>query len=154
MEDNMQGSALFKIRATGILIIDNEILIVKQKVNSNRNWSLPGGRIEGKETIKDGLERELLEETGLEVKCKKLLYLCEKNNFEERYLHITFLVEKMGGEIKLPTNEFDKNPISEVKFIKCNKLIEYGFSEKFQGLVLDGFKNAGNYMGDKINIGL
>jgi ADP-ribose pyrophosphatase YjhB (NUDIX family) len=150
----MEKTALFKIRATGLLVFDDKILIVKQKVNENRNWSLPGGRVEENEIIVEGLKREILEETGIVIKCIRLLYLCEKINSNERYLHITFLVEKTGGEIKLPTNEYDENPISDVKFINTNELIEYGFSEKFQRIVLDGFQNAGNYMGDKINIGL
>jgi ADP-ribose pyrophosphatase YjhB (NUDIX family) len=150
----MGKTAIFKIRATGILIIDNKLLIVKQKVDDNRNWSLPGGRVENNETITEGLERELLEETGIIIKCDKLLYLCERINKDERYLHITFLANKIGGEIRLPTNEYDLNPINDVKFVDCNKLIEYGFSRKFQDLVLNGFENAGNYMGDKKNIGL
>jgi len=144
---------LFKIRATGILIENNKILIVKQKVNENRNWSLPGGKVEN-ETIKNALERELYEETGIKVECGKLLYLCEKLEEIEPLLHITFLVKKIGGEIKLPDNSLELNPIYDVKFIDCNKLMEYGFSEKFQTIVLKGFEDSGNYMGDKSNIGL
>jgi len=34
-----------KIRVTGILIEDERILIVKQRVNDKRKWSLPGGHI-------------------------------------------------------------------------------------------------------------
>ena len=33
-----------EVRVTGILIEDEKILLVKQKV-ANRNWSLPGGRV-------------------------------------------------------------------------------------------------------------
>lgn len=37
---------LLQVRVTGILIEKENLLIVKQKV-SDRNWSLPGGRVEG-----------------------------------------------------------------------------------------------------------
>ena len=144
----------FRIRATGVLIIENKILLVRQEVTKNRNWSLPGGKVEENETLTNALEREIFEETGLNVKCIKLLYLCEKFSTKEPYLHITFLLEMVGGKIKLPTNEYESTPISDVKFVDCNKLKEYGFSEKFQNIVLNGFKDAGNYMGDKSNIGL
>ncbi len=35
---------VMQVRVTGILIEDEKILLVKQKV-ANRNWSLPGGRV-------------------------------------------------------------------------------------------------------------
>lgn len=38
----MSINELFKIRPTGILIEDDKILIVRQKVNDARSWSLPG----------------------------------------------------------------------------------------------------------------
>jgi len=35
-----------KVRVTGILIENGKILLVKQKVNAQRKWSLPGGTLE------------------------------------------------------------------------------------------------------------
>ena len=145
---------LFQIRVTGVLIEDGKILLVKQKVSPNRSWSLPGGRLEQGETIEEGLVRELFEETGLKVKVVKLLYLCEKPDSIPSLLHITFLVERICGEIKLPTNEFNENPIYDVKLVDVNKLTSYGFSELFQNIVKKGFSSAGNYMGLKSEIGL
>lgn len=145
---------LFQIRGTGILIEDGKILLVKQKVSQNRTWSLPGGRVEQGETLEEGVIRELFEETGLNVKIIKLLYVCEKIDVNPPILHITFLLEKESGEIKLPTNEFDENPIYDVKMVDINELTEYGFSEVFQDIVKNRFPNAGNYMGLKSSIGL
>jgi len=36
----------FQIRVTGILIENKKILLVKQKIEPNRAWSLPGGRVD------------------------------------------------------------------------------------------------------------
>ena len=145
---------LFQIRVTGLLIENGKILLVNQKVSPNRSWSLPGGRLEQGETLEQGIVRELFEETGLNVKVVKLLYICEKINVVSPLLHITFLLERVSGEIKLPTNEFDENPIHDVKFIDINELTNYGFSELFQDIVKKEFPNAGNYMGLKSAIGL
>jgi ADP-ribose pyrophosphatase YjhB (NUDIX family) len=145
---------LFQIRVTGLLIEDGKILLVNQKVSSSRSWSLPGGRLEQGETLEEGIVREIYEETGLNVKVIKLLYVCEKPDVTPLLLHITFMLERVSGEIKLPTNEFDKNPIHDVKFIEINELTNYGFSELFQDLVKKDFPNAGNYMGLKSAIGL
>jgi ADP-ribose pyrophosphatase YjhB (NUDIX family) len=145
---------LFQIRVTGLLIEDRKILLVKQKVSASRSWSLPGGRLEQGETLEEGIVRELFEETGLNVKVTNLLYICEKTDVTPPLLHITFLLERVSGEIKLASNEFDENPIHDVKFIDINELINYGFSELFQDIVKKEFPSAGNYMGLKSSIGL
>ena len=150
----MNQEYTFNIRITGILIENNEILLVQQKLSDKRNWSLPGGRLERGETLSQGLIREMKEETGLDVEIVRMLYLCDVAASSNTILHITFLIKRIGGEIELPSNEFDENPIHDVKFIPISELVQYGFSEKFIQVIRDGFSNAGNYVGDKINIGL
>ena len=145
---------VMQVRVTGILIEDEKVLLVNQKV-SNRNWSLPGGRVENGETLEEAMIREMREETGLEVKIKKLLYVCDKPDASPSLLHITFLLEKVEGEITLPSNEFDHNPIHDVQMVPIIELLsQYGFSETFIKLVNEGFANAGSYQGLKQNIGL
>lgn len=150
----MNQEYIFNIRITGILIENNEILLVQQKLSDKRNWSLPGGRLERGETLSQGLIREMKEETGLDVEIVRMLYLCDVAASSNTILHITFLIKRIGGEIELPSNEFDENPIHDVKFVPISELVQYGFSEKFIQVIRDGFSNAGNYVGDKINIGL
>ncbi|MBQ9121791.1 MAG: NUDIX hydrolase [Clostridia bacterium] len=150
----MNQDYIFNIRITGILIENNEILLVQQKLSDNRNWSLPGGRLERGETLSQGLIREMKEETGLDVEIVRMLYLCDVAASFNTILHITFLLKRISGEIELPSNEFDENPIHDVKFVPISELAQYGFSEKFIQVIKDGFKNAGNYVGDKTNIGL
>ncbi len=150
----MNNNYLFQIRLTGVLIEDGKILLVKQKVSLERSWSLPGGRLEQGETIEQGIVRELYEETGLKVKVEKLLYVCEKPDAIPPLLHITFKLERAGGEIKLPTNEFDENPIHDVKMVDINDLQDYGFSEKFMNIIKAGFPDSGSYKGLKSAIGL
>jgi len=65
-------NTLFQIRVTGVLIEDDKILLVKQKLSS-RNWSLPGGRLERKELLEEGITRELKEETGIETKISEII---------------------------------------------------------------------------------
>lgn len=144
---------MFQIRVTGIMIENGRILLVKQQVSS-RDWSLPGGRLEHGETLEAGIQREVYEETGLETKVVKLLYLCDKPDADPPLLHITFLLERTGGEIALPTNEYDHNPIWDVKMVPIAELTRYGFSERFQALAAEEFPGGGSYQGLKRNIGL
>lgn len=145
---------MFHIRVTGILIENDEILLVQQKVSDKRNWSLPGGRVEQGETLQQGLIREMKEETGLDVDIVRMLYVCDVAASAHTVLHITFLLRRIGGDVILPTNEFDENAILDVRFVPVAKLVNYGFSEKFIEVIKEGFRNAGNYVGDKANIGL
>lgn len=144
----------FNIRVTGILIEDNKILLVKQKVSDKRNWSLPGGKLEQGETIEQGIIREMKEETGFDVEIIRLLYLCDVAASDNTLLHITFLLKRIAGDIALPTNEFENNPIYDVKFVPVSELTKYGFNEKFIELAENGFSDSGIYAGDKSNIGL
>ena len=145
---------LVQVRVTGILIEDGKILLVKQKVSDSRAWSLPGGRLEEGETLESAIERELQEETGLKTKVKKLLYVCDVPDANPSLIHITFLMIRIEGEIVLPTNEFDENPITDVKMIPIHELVEYGFTDHFMKRVQNYFPDSGNYMGRKRNIGL
>lgn len=147
-------SNLMQVRVTGILVEDGQILLVKQKVTSERAWSLPGGRVEQGETLEEAMVREIEEETGLVTRVSNLLYLCDKPDAEPSLLHITFLVRRIGGELRLPSNEFDLNPIRDVAMVPIHDLVAYGFTEKFKALVQNGFPEAGSYKGLKGNIGL
>ncbi|QQN81988.1 NUDIX hydrolase [Bacillus toyonensis] len=144
---------VMQVRVTGILIESEKVLLVKQKV-ANRDWSLPGGRVENGETLEEAMIREMKEETGLDVKVKNLLYVCDKPDALPSLLHITFLLERIEGEITLLSNEFDHNPIQDVQMVRIEELSSYGFSEKFTKLASEKFLNAGSYQGLKQNIGL
>ncbi|CAG7646854.1 NUDIX hydrolase [Paenibacillus allorhizosphaerae] len=147
-------SELMQVRVTGIIVENDHILAVKQKVTAGREWSLPGGRVERGETLEQAVIREMEEETGIATKVIKLLYVCDKPDADPSLLHITFLLERLHGELRLPSNEFDRNPIQDVAMIPVHRLEAYGFSEKFMKLVQDGFPEAGSYQGLKRNIGL
>lgn len=141
-----------QIRAVGVLIEEGQLLLVQQQVNANRGWSLPGGRVEAGETLEEAVVREMKEETGLNVSIERLLYVADKP--ENNLLHITFQLRRDGGEIQLPTNEFDENPIADVRFVAIDQLGEHGFSKTWQELVANGLSTAPSYAGLKQNIGL
>lgn len=150
----MKEMACFQVRVTGVLIEEERILLVKQRVTEDRRWSLPGGRVEEGETLEKAIVREMKEETGLHTEIVKLLYGCDKPEAQSALIHITFLLRKLGGRLTLPSNEFDDNPISDVRMVPIADLPNYQFSEKFMNLTLDYFPGSGNYMGLKSSIGL
>lgn len=141
-----------QIRVTGVLIENGRLLLVRQKVTSSRRWSLPGGRVEAGESLEAAMIREMKEETGLDVAVERLLYLAERPS--DCLLHITFALRRIGGELQLPTNEFDENPISDVRWVPVRELEDFGFSAKWREIVEARFPGAPGYVGGKENIGL
>ena len=63
------------IRYQGAIIGDHQILLLKQieHASGRSYWQIPGGRIELDEIEEQCVQREMLEETGLEVQIDSLL---------------------------------------------------------------------------------
>ena len=141
-----------KIRVTSIVINEDKILLVEQNVDNLRSWSLPGGGLEEGETLEAGVKRELLEETGVNITVKELLYGCDYIRDDRHVVHITFLAEALDAEETTPG--LDENPIKSVSYIPVADIEDFGFSTKFRKLIESNFPNNGSYMGDKSNIGL
>ena len=143
-----------KVRATGVYIEDGKLLLLKQRVTSERSYSLPGGTLEEGETLEKCLIREMREETGLEVRPKRFLYICDHITEDKHVLHITFEVEKIGGSLTGPMPGLDTVPIEKTEMVPFSELEDRGLSSTFAELVRTGFPNAGRYMGAKKSIGL
>jgi 8-oxo-dGTP diphosphatase len=69
-----------RIRLIGIVRKEDQLLLVKQQnpENGYTRWALPGGGFEHTdEHIFAGVEREVLEETGIQVQAGRLLMISE-----------------------------------------------------------------------------
>ncbi|MCX7709431.1 MAG: NUDIX hydrolase [Clostridia bacterium] len=73
------GNVRFQLRAVGVAINDNKVLI--HRAEKDDFWALPGGRIELLESSKITLIREMMEELRTEVEVERLLWAAE-NFFE------------------------------------------------------------------------
>jgi 8-oxo-dGTP diphosphatase len=84
----------FTIAALVFIQKNGTILLVRQSYG-NRYWSLPGGMVEHGESVDQAAIREVKEETGLEVRIKRLVgvYSLPASNS----IAITFEAEIIGG---------------------------------------------------------
>ena len=93
----------FLVGVTGIFFDDkNRILLFKHTYRSNNNWGLPGGYLKGKEHPKEGLEREVKEESGLIVSADERLKIRTDRNSAR--LDIIYSGKYIGG-VFVPSNE-------------------------------------------------
>ena len=89
-----------RIRVCGILIENDEILLVKHKGLGEKGylWSPPGGEPRFSEDLESALKREFFEETGLLVEVESFLFLFEFIDVPLHAVELFFLVKKKGFE--------------------------------------------------------
>lgn len=101
------------VGAGAVVMKDSQVLLIRRgKAPKLGSWSLPGGAQEVGETIEEAVVREVLEETGLEVRVLAFLDvvdLIERDNVGIRYHYtlIDYLAEVTGGTLAPGTDAAD-----------------------------------------------
>lgn len=107
-----------KVIAGCVVEKDNKILMVQEGLDfCYGQWNFPAGHVDEFENITDAAIREVKEETGLEVKLKGILPICETELRNETHIIIRFVAEVIGGQIK-----FDSNEILDVKWLNIEDI--------------------------------
>jgi 8-oxo-dGTP diphosphatase len=58
-----------------VVIRDGRVLLIRRGVAPGRGlWAVPGGSLELGETLQQGAEREILEETGITIRAREPIY--------------------------------------------------------------------------------
>ncbi len=88
----------FLVGVTGVIFNQkNEVLLFKHTYRA-REWGLPGGYLKSKEHPKEGLEREIEEETGLTVSADSRFNI--RTDRDTARLDIVYVGSFIGGTFK------------------------------------------------------
>ena len=91
-----------RVRVNGILIEDNKLLMVKHLMGDGKIlWSVPGGGMHYGTNAEQNLIREFKEETGLNVKIRKYLFVHEYLDPPLHAMEHFFSLKSTGGSLKL-----------------------------------------------------
>jgi ADP-ribose pyrophosphatase YjhB (NUDIX family) len=105
------------VKAKGIMVAvgaviqdeDDRVLMVKHRPERGGfwqgKWILPGGKLELGEKIEDGIKREVLEETHIEIRLTRPLppfdrIVGAEGQTEMHVIYIDYLAEKVKGDLK------------------------------------------------------
>lgn len=83
-----------------VVIKEGKVLLVKRGIPPKEGfWAVPGGSLKLGETIQEGAEREILEETGVVIRAGKILYVFDMIERDEQgKTRFHFVVIDVEGE--------------------------------------------------------
>ncbi|GAA4983475.1 NUDIX domain-containing protein [Yinghuangia aomiensis] len=94
----MTESAKHSVSVAGVIVNDEgQVLLIRRR--DNGHWEPPGGVLEIDETIADGLQREVFEESGLSVEPIRLTGIYK--NMKLGVLALVFLCRIVSGKLAL-----------------------------------------------------
>ena len=124
-----------------VIIHDGQVLLVRRAQPPLKGrWSLPGGVVELGETLRAAVEREILEETGLQVKAVEVLEVLDriipgdKASIQYHYVLIDFLCHCQGGELHADSD------VSEAQWAHPAELHKYGLEQIALDVIAKGFQ--------------
>lgn len=123
----------------GIVIRGSSVLLIRRGHEPLKGeWSIPGGMLELGESLKEGVQREILEETGLEVRPLETLAVFDRiqrngERVQYHYVIVDFLCRPTGGRLKSGSDVLDARWVSREE-LRC-----YRITSKASSVIADAF---------------
>ena len=127
----------------GVVIRDERTLLVRRgSAPLEGEWSIPGGMLELGETILEGVRRELLEETAIEVRVLDLIEVFERVTRDEagklkyHFVILDYLCEAVRGEAQAGSD------VTDVAWARESELSKYSLTPTATRVIQKAFEIA------------
>jgi ADP-ribose pyrophosphatase YjhB (NUDIX family) len=114
-----------------VIVHDGLVLLVRRKYEPLAGrWSLPGGAVEVGETLEECLAREMVEETGLDVRVGPVVEVFDRITRDEEgrvlyhFVLVDYLCWPVGGELRAGSD------VADAVFVDPLELGPYAITEK------------------------
>jgi 8-oxo-dGTP diphosphatase len=132
------------IIGVGAVIVEGDrVLLVRRATEPLRGeWSVPGGMLELGEKLRDGIRREVEEETGLEVETGEVLDVFDSiftdtlGRTQYHYVLIDYLCRPISGEARAGSD------VSDVRWVSAEALTAMELRETIEHVVRKGLLHA------------
>ncbi len=104
-----------RLGCSAVLLDESGSRVLLTRRKDNGQWCLPGGRVDAGESVTEAVEREFFEETGLQMRVKRLtgvysdpdMLIVYPDGNRVHMVVLTFLVERLSGEMGLSRETTD-----------------------------------------------
>ena len=127
----------------GVVIHEGRALLIKRGSEPLKDqWSIPGGTLELGESIQEGVRRELLEETGIEVRVGELIEVFDRifrdaaGKIQYHFVIVDYLCEKISGEAHAASD------VTDVAWVREEDLWNYKLTEAATRVIRKAFAGA------------
>jgi len=127
----------------GVVVRDERALLIRRgSAPLKGKWSIPGGMLELGETILEGVQRELLEETAIEVRLLDLIEVFERVTRDEagklkyHFVILDYLCEAVRGEAQAGSD------VTDVAWVRESELNDYSLTPTATRVVQKAFEIA------------
>jgi ADP-ribose pyrophosphatase YjhB (NUDIX family) len=129
----------------GVVVQNGRVVLVRRaKAPRMGEWSIPGGMLELGETLRDGVAREIEEETGLRVKSEEVLDVFDsivtdaEGKTQYHYVLVDYLCSVTGGELRAASD------VSEARWATLEEALSLVKREITVGVIRKGLGTAGD----------